>query len=309
MNYEPLPEVADPLTGEIITTSTNLPRVFEPQAAKERDAKADAVIEYAKRVKDWPLLEQAVDQKIEDQREFVRWWRETVSVNHGAGRGKKNADPGSFSADVASEWTGISQQQVSRWRKRLDDPERYRAKLYGTAWKQAMGELKASHQNQQESLGNEHYTPAIYIEAAREVLGEIDLDPASCAAANEVVKAKWYFTAKDNGLSRDWRPRVWLNPPYGGEAGEFVKKLMGEMAEGKVFAAIALLNSAATDTNWFQPLWDGHLCFTDHRINFYGEGERSGSTNGSVFVYFGDHPRLFIERFSEFGTVVVKAAA
>jgi hypothetical protein len=42
------------------------------------DAKADSVIDYAKRVKDWPTLETAVEAKIEDQREFVRWWKETV---------------------------------------------------------------------------------------------------------------------------------------------------------------------------------------------------------------------------------------
>jgi ParB family chromosome partitioning protein len=141
------------------------------------------------------------------------------------------------------------------------------------------------------------------------VLGGIDLDPASCAIANEVVKAAWFFSAEDNGLIRDWRPRVWLNPPYGGEAGKFVKKLMGEMEAGRVHAAIVLVNSNATDAEWFQPLWDGLLCFTDHRVNFYGEGERSGSTNGSVFVYFGDRPKLFVERFSEFGTVVARVAA
>ena len=30
-------------------------------------AKADAVIAYAKRIKDWPLLQEAVDAKLEDQ--------------------------------------------------------------------------------------------------------------------------------------------------------------------------------------------------------------------------------------------------
>ena len=52
--------------------------VFKPEEAKKRDAQADAVISYAKRVKDWPLLEQAVEQKIEDQRQFVEWWDANV---------------------------------------------------------------------------------------------------------------------------------------------------------------------------------------------------------------------------------------
>jgi hypothetical protein len=36
------------------------------------------VIDYAKRVKDWPTLEKAVDTKIDDQAEFVGWWRRAV---------------------------------------------------------------------------------------------------------------------------------------------------------------------------------------------------------------------------------------
>jgi len=37
---------------------------------------------------------------------------------------------------------------------------------------------------------NNWYTPARYIEAARTVLGEIDLDPASDARGQSVVQAK-----------------------------------------------------------------------------------------------------------------------
>ena len=55
-----------------------LPTKFKPEEAKSRDAKADAVIDYAKKVKDWPSLETAVEKKMEDQAEFVRWWDENV---------------------------------------------------------------------------------------------------------------------------------------------------------------------------------------------------------------------------------------
>jgi hypothetical protein len=40
-------------------------------AVRMRSGPIAAVIDYTKRVKDWPTLETAVDRKIEDQKEFV----------------------------------------------------------------------------------------------------------------------------------------------------------------------------------------------------------------------------------------------
>ena len=111
-----------PFTGGV-------PAQFEPQVAKQADAKLTAVIDYAKRVKNWPLLEQAVDAKIEQRAEFVGWWREKVR-----GPGKANSRrTGLFDCGKAEELTGITQQQVSKWAKRLKDLPAYRTRLYGAA--------------------------------------------------------------------------------------------------------------------------------------------------------------------------------
>ena len=67
--------------------------------------------------------------------------------------------------------------------------------------------------------GVEYYTPTEVIEAARAVLGRIDLDPCSCQAANRVVQATTYFTRNDDGLRQKWSGRVWVNPP-GRRAGQ-----------------------------------------------------------------------------------------
>lgn len=54
------------------------------------------------------------------------------------------------------------------------------------------------------SDSEEWYSPAAYVKAARNVMGGIDLDPASCALANQVVQAARYFSKDDNGLAQEW---------------------------------------------------------------------------------------------------------
>lgn len=77
-------------------------------------------------------------------------------------------------------------------------------------------------------------TPQEWIEAARGIMGSIDLDPASCLRANQRVQAKNYFTAKENGLLQEWNsPNVFLNPP-GRLWKEFLYKLHEELNEGRV---------------------------------------------------------------------------
>src|SRR5262249_26019703 len=87
-----------------------------------------------------------------------------------------------------------------------------------------------------QSETNEWYTPASYIESARRVLGGFDLDPASCEEANRIIQAAQIFTecprpckGKDwcthDGMAQRWKGRVWLNPPYGRLAGDFIVRL------------------------------------------------------------------------------------
>jgi hypothetical protein len=90
--------------------------------------------------------------------------------------------------------------------------------------------------------------------------------------------------------------------------GKFIDKLSAERAAGRVTAAICLVNAHSTDTAWFQQLYDGCLCFTDHRIDFAGGEARDGSTHGSVFVYFGAEREKFIDVFRQFGECLVRGS-
>jgi len=61
----------------------------------------------------------------------------------------------------------------------------------------------------------DHLTPDYVVDAARETLGHIDLDPASTEEANLLVKASRIFTKEDGGLKQSWVGNVFLNPPGG----------------------------------------------------------------------------------------------
>jgi len=163
----------------------------------------------------------------------------------------------------------------------------------------------------QMSVSNEWYTPARYIEAARRVLGSIDLDPASNPFANRTVKATNFYTQEDDGLQFNWHGNVWMNCPYGRDGGEsnqgiWSARLIEQYRTGFVTAAVMLVN-AVTDRTWFAPLWDFPICFTDHRIRFYDEdGEAGSPTHGNALVYLGEHKQLFAEEFHQFGPVVMQ---
>jgi hypothetical protein len=279
---------------------------FEPERHRLMVAALDFTIKEAKRICDWPALEEAVDAKIAEQVRFVAWWDAKVRSQGEARKKEESRDPGLLSRRDAEKQTGMAHQRVSDLAASLEKPDAYRDHLLGLEYRAAFlsaAELSDSQRIQQ-SLSNEHYTPARYIEAAREVLGGIDIDPASNDLAQETVRAAAYFTKDDDGLTQEWHGRVWLNPPYGDLVGQFINKLSAERAAGRAQAAICVVNAHCTDTEWFRQLWSGCLCFTDHRINFTGDEARSGSTHGSVFVYFGPDRGEFAQVFRQFGVCV-----
>lgn len=159
---------------------------------------------------------------------------------------------------------------------------------------------------------NEYYTPSQYIEAARRTMGGIDLDPASCIAAQQVVKATKYYTKDDDGLVHAWHGRVFVNPPYGkvgseSSQGVWAQRLISEHKQGNTSEGIILVK-AAVGYKWFEALWDRlPACFVRERLSFIRQnGSSTGrSKQGTVFFYVGPNPERFIKEFSRFGRIIL----
>jgi ParB family chromosome partitioning protein len=150
----------------------------------------------------------------------------------------------------------------------------------------------------------EWYTPKEYIDAAVEVMGGIDLDPASCEIANRMVGAEVYYTADDSGLDKRWSGRVYMNPPYSRYlVSQFCYKLTCSVLEGDVSEAIVLVNNA-TETSWFWNLYTvaSAVVFPSERVRFYGpEGQTARPLQGQAVIYIGENTEKFLEVFSRFG--------
>jgi phage N-6-adenine-methyltransferase len=154
---------------------------------------------------------------------------------------------------------------------------------------------------------NEWFTPAEYVDLARTVLGDIDLDPATHKQAQQIVHAAEYFTKAEDGLTKQWYGRVWLNPPYAQPLiAHFVSKMVAERLAGRVTAAIMLTHNY-TDTAWFHEaaaIADA-ICFMRGRVKFYElDGEIAAPTQGQAFFYFGSEAKNFAKQFRSIGFVV-----
>jgi ParB family chromosome partitioning protein len=150
---------------------------------------------------------------------------------------------------------------------------------------------------------NEWYTPQEYIDAATATMGRIELDPASTATANQVVKAVKFYTESDDGLSKRWRGNVFLNPPYAQPTvGQFAEKLVASFNDNDIEQACVLVNNA-TETKFFQLMASvaSAVCFPAGRVKFWHPSRESAPLQGQAVLYFGENPKKFRINFSDFG--------
>jgi DNA N-6-adenine-methyltransferase (Dam) len=151
------------------------------------------------------------------------------------------------------------------------------------------------------SKSDEHYTPKPIIDAAREVMGRIDLDPMSCAAANKTVRATKFYNKKADGLVQPWIGRVWLNPAFS-LADKAVEKLLVSYQVGVTTEALLLIK-AAPDTKRHQSLAAFPYCEWSGRIKFIADGNSQVAPFAVLIFYLGRNFLKFREVFSKFGNI------
>lgn len=176
---------------------------------------------------------------------------------------------------------------------------------------------------QHSSITDRWFTPPDVLERARQVLGMIDLDPASEDAANEHVWAVNILTELNDGLTCRWPVdcSVWLNPPGGKRGnksmtGMFWARLMNYRAAGHLkhgifmaFSAEAIQNTQGKD----QPsVARFPVCIPAKRLRFVSPAGVPGlaPSHSNAIVYVPglvDKTELFIETFTDLGDVLLPA--
>lgn len=170
------------------------------------------------------------------------------------------------------------------------------------------------------SKSNEWYTPSWIVKMIHEVLGQVDLDPASSLVANQRIKAKRIFTQNDDSLNLTWSTEpqtIYLNPP-GGKIGNksqtalFWQKLIDFRNQGLLTEAIFMgfsLEHMAVTQGCTDSICNFPVCIPRKRIKFVSpSGESNSPTHSNVICYLPslkDNTRLFTEVFSEIGAIML----
>jgi phage N-6-adenine-methyltransferase len=159
---------------------------------------------------------------------------------------------------------------------------------------------------------DECYSPAWLVDAVREVMGMIDLDPASSAEANTTVRAAKIYTRETDGLKNLWQGRVFLNPPFSTGLRPWVEKLTGEIQARRVEQAFVIGPAdmlTRLGHQWFRVLISGSLLLPHKRIEFLdpATGRWTVPRFGTFASYWGADQRRFVRVFREKGVILQPA--
>ena len=148
-----------------------------------------------------------------------------------------------------------------------------------------------------------------YVDAVREVLGTIELDP--CSNRHSLVDADVEYMPPTDGLGESWDyATIYVNPPYGrygmygGRISEWLARCAAAHADHGA-EVIALVPVATNTSHWKTSVFGraAAVCFLyDTRLKFLVNGREGGkgAPMSCAMVYWGAAPGAFL--MSSLGT-------
>ena len=166
--------------------------------------------------------------------------------------------------------------------------------LSGTAWSWMVNPA-ASIQD--------YFTPSGIIEAARQAMGDIDLDAASHWVANRAHRIPEYFDVNRSAFDNPWRGRVWLNPPYGDNA-PWLREILRYVGSGEIQQLCMLSPVWAFSTAIARPIMKMSSAFVllSPTPQFWGNAKGKTGTNlPHGILYIGPRTGEFFRAFEPHG--------
>ncbi len=168
------------------------------------------------------------------------------------------------------------------------------------------------------SSSNEWFTPRDIIDRVYQVLGEIDLDPASCPEANLVVEAKNFFTKEINGLTQEWHGKVFCNPPGNKTKNKsntvlFWQKLINEVSAGHIEEAIFMafsIEALQTTQRATKSIGEYTSVIPSKRLQFdrpQNQVNNQAPSHSNMIAYIPgkvNNTQKFIEVFKDLGVII-----
>lgn len=159
---------------------------------------------------------------------------------------------------------------------------------------------------------SEWHTPEWIRSLAHDILGDIDLDPAT--DARNQLRAARTFTLERSGLTHDWAPHngqpgpVWMNPPFGREIRLWTALFQLHVGFWPISGIV--LVPARVGARWYRELTTSAqcVCELDGRVVFEGpdgkprrgkDGRPQPARWGVVLSYYGTdraRARRFLQR-------------
>ena len=122
------------------------------------------------------------------------------------------------------------------------------------------------------------------------------LDPCS---THENHKCDKYFTIEDNGLEQDWsNDVVFMNPPYGGHTGDWIKKALDESKKGAV--VVCLIVSSTDRSYWHDYVFPyaSQIRFIRGRLKF-GNAKSTAPFASALVIFSQKHYKNKIIYYNE----------